>query len=89
MNNESRGFGNECVASAHADSPFGAIRACHILIAFCVYLYMRKAASFQQWKVFDFSMGVYGGRGVWTFVMSFACYMYNFNFCEYIRAKAV
>ena len=21
--------------------------------------------------------------------MSFACYMYNFNFCEYIRAKAV
>ena len=28
-------------------------------------------------------------RGFWTFVMSFACYMYNFNFCEYIRAKAI
>ena len=44
---------------------------------------------FNNGKAFGFSRGVYGEHGFWTFVMSFACYMYNFNFCEYIRAKAV
>ena len=77
------------MASAHVDSLVGEYAHVTSLSAFYEYIYTRKAASFQQWKVFDFSMGVYGGRGFWAFVTSFACHMYNFSFCEYIRAKAV
>ena len=49
INNESRGFENVCVASAHADSPFGAIRACHILIAFCEYIHA-KGGTFSTFE---------------------------------------
>ena len=67
-----------CVASAHADSPIGEYALVTSKSAFCGYLYMRKAVSFQQWKVFDFSKGVYGGRGVWTFVMNM-CFICEIN----------
>ena len=78
-----------CVASAHADSPFGAIRAWHNPKRLLrVYIHAKGGTFSTMGRPLTFP-GCYGGRGFWTFVMSFACYMYNFNFSEYIRAKAV
>ena len=72
---------------AHSKAPFASI-------------YTRERRHvFNIWKAFGFSLVSIThfvdltvdicSRGFWTFVMSFACYMYNFNFCEYILAKAV
>ena len=77
------------MASAHADSPFGAIRACHIQIWLLRVFIHAKGGTFSTFERPLTFPGCYGGRGFWTFVMSFACHRYNFSFCEYIRAKAV
>ena len=78
-----------CVASAHADSPIGEYALVTSLSPFASIYTRERRRVLNTGKVFGFSRGVYGGHGVWTFVTSFACHMYNFSFCEYIRAKAV
>ena len=89
INNESRGIGNVCVASTHADSPFGAGAVATSLSAFASNNIRERRRIFNNRRSLAFPRGVYGECGFWTFVMSFACHMDNFSFCEYIRAKAV
>ena len=63
------------------------VRACHNpkrLLRVFIHAKGGTFSTFERPLAFPVC---YGGRGFWTFVMSFACYMYNFNFCECLTSK--